>query len=813
MAPVSPPSVTPLAVEAMRRVCDPAQFPFATTAELEPLEDTLGQARALEAMQFGVGVHHMGYNLFAFGAPGTGKHTTVLQFLKRQAQGEPVPDDWVYVNYFTDPHRPRAIRLPSGRGKRFSDDMEKLIEELRASIPATFDSEEFRQRKQALSSEFEHQQEQAFEALREVAKEKGIALLRTPLGLTFAPVRGEEVLDPEEFAKLPEEDQKRIQKDVEGLQERLQEVLQQVPRWEREQRRKLRDLRREVTRFAASHLIEDLRLQYVDLPDALEYLDEVLKDIVENAQQFVQQSTPEPPQPQAMPVPLPPGSAPGPGRRYQVNVLVDRSALTGAPVVYADQPAYADLVGRVEHVSQFGALVTDFTLIKAGALHRANGGYLVLDALKVFSQPYAWEGLKRALRAQEIRIESLAEKMSLVSTVSLEPEPIPLNTKVVLVGARQLYYMVSALDPEFERLFKVAVDFDDRLDRTGTIEGQYARLLASLTQRENLRPLDPTAVARVIEESSRIVADAHKLSTRIETLLQLLRESDYWAREAGRETITARDVERAIGAYMRRGDLVRERMQEDIRRGTILVDVTGTAVGQVNGLSVVELAGRLFGRPNRITSRVRLGKGEVIDIEREVALGGPIHSKGVLILAGFLGERFARERPLALAASLVFEQSYGGVEGDSASSAELYALLSALSGLPVRQGIAVTGSVNQHGQVQAIGGVNEKIESFFDVCSQAGLTGDQGVLIPASNVQHLMLRPEVVRAASEGRFHVYPVEHIDQGIEILTGVPAGARDAKGRFPKGSVNARVDDRLQHLADRARAFTAPERTKSR
>src|SRR5262249_38115254 len=448
-------AVSPLPVEALRRVCDASQFRFSTTAELEPLEDTLGQARALEAIRFGVGVRHQSYNLFAFGPPGPGKHTSVRQDRKHKAQSDPVPSDWVYVNSFADPHRPRAIQLPPGRGKKLSDDMEKLIEELRASIPATFDSEAFRQRKQSLSSEFEHQQEEAFEELRVQAKEKGIALLRTPLGLTFAPVRGEEVIDPEEFSKLPEADQKRIQKDVEALQERLQEVLQQVPRWEREQRRKLRDLRREVTRFAASHLIEDLRSQYVDLPDVIEYFDEVLSDIVENASQFVQQAQagPQPEAPPGLPQPMPPGAAPGPGRRYLVNVLVDRSALTGAPVVYADQPAYADLVGRVEHVSQFGALVTDFTLIKAGALHRANGGYLVLDALKVFSQPFAWEALKRALRAGEIKIESLAEKMSLVSTVSLEPEPIPLSTKVILVGDRRLYYMVSSLDPEFDELF------------------------------------------------------------------------------------------------------------------------------------------------------------------------------------------------------------------------------------------------------------------------------------------------------------------------------------------------------------------------
>ena len=460
-------------------------------------------------------------------------------------------------------------------------------------------------------------------------------------------------------------------------------------------------------------------------------------------------------------------------------------------------------------MAQLGALVTDFNLIKAGALHRANGGYLILDARKVLLQPFAWEELKRALSSEEIRIEVLGQTLSLISTVSLEPESIPLDVKVVLLGERLLYYTLSQLDPDFAELFKVAADFEDQMDRTPENHLLYARMIATMVRQEGLRPFDREAVARVIEQSARLAGDAERLSTHVRSIADLLREADYWAGEAQHSVVTAADVQRAIDAQVYRSDRVRERIQEEIQRGTILIDTQGAAVGQVNGLSVLTLGQFAFGRPSRITALVRLGRGEVIDIEREVALGGPIHSKGVLILSSYLGARYARDQPLSLSASLVFEQSYSGVEGDSASSAELYALLSALADLPIKQSLAVTGSVNQHGQVQAIGGVNEKIEGFFDICRAQGMNGEQGVLIPASNVKHLMLRPDVVEAVAAGHFHVYPVETIDQGIELLTGVPAGEPDETGAFPAGSVNQRVEARLRELAERRLAFGVPER----
>jgi lon-related putative ATP-dependent protease len=493
-------------------------------------------------------------------------------------------------------------------------------------------------------------------------------------------------------------------------------------------------------------------------------------------------------------------------RRYEVNVLVDHGESEGAPVIYEDNPTFQNLVGRVEHVAQMGTLLTDFTLIKAGTLHQANGGYLILDARKVLTQPYAWDGLKRTLRSGKIRIESVGQMLSLVSTISLKPEPIPLNVKVAILGEQLLYYLLWQLDPDFRELFKVAADFAGDIDRSEDNQRLYARLIATLGRREQLRPFERTGVARVIEHSARVAGDSEKLSTQVRGLADLLREADYWAGQTGKDAVTAAEVQRAIDARVYRSDRMRERSQEAILRDTVLIDTDGAQVGQVNGLSVISLGDFWFGRPTRITAQVRLGKGKVIDIEREVELGGPIHSKGVLILSGFLGGRYAGERPLSLSASLVFEQSYAGIEGDSASSAELYALLSRISGIPIKQSLAVTGSVNQLGRVQAIGGVNAKVEGFFDVCKARGLTGDQGVLIPTSNVKHLMLRHDVVEAVESGQFHVYAVDTIDQGIEILTAQPAGEPDAAGDYPEGSVNHLVQARLSELIEKRMAFAA-------
>lgn len=790
----------PLPPEALYRRVATDALAFETTADLPPLDEPVAQPRAVEAIRFAIGVRSDGYNLYALGPNGTGKSSIVRQFLGTAAAAEPVPDDWCYVNNFEEANRPRALRLPPGRGQTLRRDMERLVDELRLAIPALFESEEYQARRQGLEAEFKQRQDHALKELRQEAEERGVALIRTPMGMALAPLKDGEVLSPEEFHQLPEEEQTRRQQALQELQERLEETLKHMPRWEREHRDKLRALDQEVTASAVGHLIDELREAYADLPAVLEYLDAVKDDVVRNAGEFLPRQQEEGPLPAAL-------RGERDYRRYRVNVLVDNGGLEGAPVVREDHPTQPNLIGRTEYVSQFGALATDFNLIRAGALHRANGGYLMLEAHKLLMQPFAWDDLKRALKAGEIRIESPGQSMGLLSTTTLEPEPIPLSVKVVLTGEPMLYYLLSHYDPEFPELFKVAADFDYEAPRDEDNVSAYARLIGTFARQEGLKPLHREAVARVIEHAGRLAGDADKLSTHMASLSDLVREAHYFASQDGAEAIARAHVEQAIQAQDRRSDRVREHIQEDMRRGTLMIDTDGAVVGQINGLSVMQLGRFAFGRPTRITCRVRLGKGEVVDIEREVQLGGPLHSKGVLILSSFLSARYAAEVPLSLAATLVFEQSYGGIEGDSASSTELYALLSALAEAPIRQSLAVTGSVNQRGQIQAIGGVNEKIEGFFDLCRARGLDGSHGVIIPKANARHLMLRPDVVEAAEQGRFHIYAVETVDEGIELLTGIPAGAPDENGQYPPGTINRRVQHRLLALARRARELSQP------
>jgi lon-related putative ATP-dependent protease len=790
----------PLAVDQLRRRCDPAGLGFETTDALPEVPGIIGQERAEEAVRSAIGIRRYGYNLFALGTSGMGKHGFVRAFLERRAATEPAPDDWCYVQSFSDPRRPRALRLPAGRGPGLREDMRQFADELKAAIPAMFESDDYRVRRALVERQFSDASERAFAAVEQRARERGLAILKTSQGIGFAPLVDGQVMEPGAFQQLPAAEQERLRGEIAAMQREMQEAMAELPHAARRQREELRRLDRLVTAAATGHLVDELRAHWADVPAVLEHLAEVERDVIDNAEDFL----PAPDGSSSVKALL--GSRPGGKRvrRYEVNVLVTHPPSSGAPVCYEDHPTHPNLVGRVEHVSELGNLVTDFTLIQPGALHRANGGYLIVDARRLLLQPLAWDELKRALRSKLVRIESAGQALSVAATASLEPEPIPLDLKVVLLGERSLYYMLSTADPEFAELFKIAADFEEDIERTPEGERLYARLLATVARKEGLRPLECGAVARAIEQASRGAADSEKLEVHAESLADLLREADQVAAEAGAAIVSVEHVRAALDAQVRRASRVRERIQEDIRRGTILIDTRGEAVGQVNGLSVLQLGGYAFGRPSRITARVRLGNGNVVDIEKEVALGGPIHSKGVLILAGFLGQRFASERPLSLAASLVFEQSYSGVEGDSASCAELVALLSTLSGVPVRQGRAITGSVSQLGQVQPIGGVNEKVEGFFDVCCAAGLTGDQGVLVPASNVKHLMLREDVVAAAERGVFHVWPVATVDEAVELLTGVPAGERDAQGRFPEGSVNRRVDDRLAAFAEKARSF---------
>jgi len=801
-----------LSPDALRTRFDPSEFSFDTTNDLPADTEVVGQDRAVEAIEFGMNIERDGYNVFALGPTGTGRRELVQHLLEKQAADEDTPPDWCYVNNFDEEREPRVMQLPAGRGSDLKEDVQEMIEELKTALPAAFESEEYQSRREMIQEEVREGQEAALEDLQERAREDDIALIRTPQGFAFAPIRDGEVVAPEEIESMPDEEREEVQEQITAYQEELQDILRKVPEHEREARERIEELNRDMAAFAVDDSINALRQKYSNLEPVLEYLSAVRDDLIENVDVFVQAAQNGGQQmPQAVmqqqgqqggqqPA-MPDGAF---WRRYRVNLIVDNEETDGAPVIFEDNPNYQNLVGQVEQIAQMGALVTDFNLIQAGALHEANGGYLIVEARKLLTQPYAWEGLKRALRKGEIQIESPGQALGLIRTVTLEPEAIPVDVKMVIVGERLLYYLLDALDPDMDRLFKVMADFDGQIARDEGNTENYADLIATMVAEDDLRPFDRTAVAHVMDRSTRLVSDTEKLSGQIEHVRDLVQEANYWAGEDDTDVVTDTHVEQAVDAQIRRADRMRERIRESIERETIYIDTEGETVGQINGLAYLEMGGFGFGKPNRITARVRLGKGEILDIEREAALGGPLHSKGVLILSGFLQGRYAQRYPLSLSASLVFEQSYGGIDGDSASSAELYTLLSALSDVPLRQNLAVTGSVNQHGVVQPIGGVNEKIEGFFDVCRDRGLTGNQGVLIPASNVEHLMLRPDVVEAAETGDFHVYPVETIDQGIELLTGVEAGTRDEQGAFPEDTINGRVEARLREFADRRRQF---------
>lgn len=797
-------STTSLPVEVLRRRFDPEKFALDGPERARDLEDLIGQRRVAEAMRFGIGMRRKGYNLFALGPSGTGKFAMIDRYLAKVAADEAVPTDWCYVHNFDDWRKPHAIRLPAGRGAGFKKQMERLVIDLHQTVSMVFESDEYRARSQALRERFEERQQGAVQEIQKKAAEKSIVLIKTPTGFSMGPKREDTVLGPEEFQELPEEERVQVQADINELQDELRETLHDIPQWKKESREEIDDLCREMTASSAGILIDALRPEYDGLPRILEHLQRVEQDVVDNFQHFMPQEEEK----LAVFGIGPPSREEGPrwDLRYRVNLLVAHEDNGGAPVVYEDLPAYNNLVGRIEHRAHMGALETDFTMIRAGALHRANGGYLILDAVKVMTQQFSWQILKRVLQSREIRIEALAQVINLISTESLEPEAIPLDVKVILIGDRRVYYLLNSLDPEFSELFKVAVDFDDRLDWDEPGEQRFVQLVSRVVREKSLRPFAGSGVARIVERAMRLAGDNEKLTSHMRSVVDLMQDADYWAGENGSEAVTGADVQQAVDAQIQRAGRIRERLQEEVLRGSLLIDTEGTKVGQVNGLSVVQVGGFAFGRPTRITARARLGRGQLVDIEREVELGGPLHSKGILILTGFVAGRYAPEYPLSLSASLVFEQSYGTVDGDSASSAELYALLSALAGLPVRQSLAVTGSVNQLGEVQAIGGVNDKIEGFFDICNARGLTGEQGVLIPASNVKHLMLRDDVVEAAAGGRFNIYPIATIDEGIELLTGVDAGQRGSDGEFPNGSVNYQVEETLVGFSRRMRALGA-------
>lgn len=787
-----------LNAEDVCRACDPAGLGFATTEELEPPRTIIGQDRALKALQFGLQIQNSGFNIYAAGLPGTGKMTAITAFLERLAGDKETPPDWCYVNNFDDPYRPRALRLPAGQAVQFQRDMRRLIETAQTDIRRAFDSEDYAKRRESTAKSFNENRERLFSQLNTLAHENGFAIQMSSMGILLVPmVKGKPLSDQEVLALSPEE-KEGLSKRQENIQEHIKEAAAQMRTWDREVKEQIEKIDREVVEFILQAFIEELGHKYSDTPAVAEYLEAVRNDIMDNRGLF--RSPPD----AAEGNPFAARAMAEAFKKYQVNVVVDNTGVKGAPVVAEMMPTFNNLVGRTEKEAQFGALTSDFTMIRPGSIHRANGGYLVIRMEDIAQELMAWDGLKRCLRERKIIVEEMAERLGFVTVKTILPEPIPLNIKVVLIGDNFFYYMLYRLDHEFPELFKVKADFDSSMARDEETTRLYAATLCNVCTKDNLRHLDTSAVARIVEHSSRLAEDQMKLSTRFAEIADLVREADHWAGLRGRGLVSREDVSRAIEERVYRSNLVLERIREMIARGVLKIDTDGEAVGQVNGLSVMELGELSFGRPTRITASTAAGPEGVVDIDREAKLGGPIHTKGVLILGGILAERFAGAMPLSLSARLVFEQSYGEVEGDSASSAELCALLSSLAGAPVSQGLAVTGSVNQKGEVQAIGGVNQKIEGFFDVCRVKGLTGRQGVVIPSSNVQNLMLREDVVEAIRDGRFHVYSVDHVDEGIEVLTGVPAGKRLKNGRFEAASINGRAQRRLEELARVMREF---------
>ncbi len=788
-----------LPVDKLRRICDPQTLGWDTTEEVEPLESIIGQERAVRSLEFGLGIQDSGFNIYVAGPPGTGKTTAVRRFLEEVAKEKPVPPDWCYVNNFRDSYRPNALRLPPGHGRAFQKDMKNLVEWARREIPRVFESDEYVAQKEETVQGVQKQKQELLSRMGEKAKEEGFLLQMSPMGLLIIPVKDGEPLSEEEFSALSPEVKGQLLQKREGLQEELKKAMRQVRGLDKEANEAVQALDREVALFAVGPSVDGLVEKYESLPEVVDYLNAVRDDIVDNLSLFRGEAEAQ----TAAPVPTP-GAKELPFRKYEVNVVVDNSELEGAPVVMELNPTYSNLFGRIEKEAQFGSLVTDFTLIREGSLHRANGGYLVLPVDEMMSNLFSWDSLKRALRNEEIAVEEAGERLGFITSKGLRPEPIPLDAKIVLIGQSTPYRLLYTWDEDFGELFKVKADFDTRMARTDENIGDYAAFVCTLCNEEGLRHLDASALAKLIEHSSRLAEDQMKLSARFGEISDIIREASFYATQEGAAYVTTAQVQKAIEEKFYRSNLVQERISEAIERGRVMIDAVGEEVGQVNGLSVYSLGDIAFGRPTRITASVGLGRGGVVDIEREANLAGPIHSKGVMILSGYLADKYTQDKPLSLSARLVFEQSYSEIDGDSASSTELYALLSGLSGLPLKQGIAVTGSVSQKGEVQAIGGVNEKIEGFFETCKIKGLTGEQGVLIPASNVQNLMLKEEVVEAVREGKFHIWSVETVDEGIEILTGVEAGGRGDDGSFEQDSVNDRVDKRLQELAERIRDF---------
>jgi lon-related putative ATP-dependent protease len=793
-----------LSPEDLRRRLDPQTLPFESTAEVEPLSGTIGQPRALDAIEFGLEVHDPGYNLFVTGQPGSGRTGTLQDYLAEVARARPAPSDWIYVFNFAAPDRPNAIELAAGRGSAFAQDMDEFLAAARREIPRAFESEDYEKRRSAILDDVGARRDALTAELERYAHARGFAVEMTPAGIVTIPIVSGRPITQADFARLPQEVRQQIEQAGEDVQKQVASTLRQLRQLEKEAAERVRGLDREVAQFAIGPLLHELRERYADSEGVIAYLGAVEEDMPGRLGEF--RSTGEGELPAFLAALQRTADREADLSRYRVNVLVASGELTGAPVVVERNPTYYNLLGRIDYRVQFGAMVTDFHQIKAGALHRANGGFLLLNALDVLRNPFAWEALKRALLTGEIRIEGLGEQLSALPTATLRPEPVTLATKVVLIGSRELYHLLYALDEDFRELFKVKVDFAPEMDWSDEHVGSYAAFISRRVRDRHLRHFDRSGVARIVEHGARLREHQRKLSTRLIDIADVVTEASFWAGKAGRELVSAEDVDRAVERRRYRSNLAEERLQELIADGTLRVETEGVRVGQINGLSVFDLGDYAFARPSRVSARVSLGRGSVVSIEREIELSGPIHTKGFLILSGYLAAQYAQQWPLSLSATLTFEQAYEGVEGDSASAAELCALLSAIGEIPLRQSVAMTGSVDQHGRIQAVGGVTTKVEGFYAVCSARGLTGDEGVIVPASNVPNLMLRDEIIEAVRAGRFHVWSIESLDEALSILTGLEPGARDASGAFPEGTIHRAVWDRLRAYAERLREFGA-------
>jgi lon-related putative ATP-dependent protease len=791
-----------LGPDDLRRRLDPATLPFETTEEVEPLTGTVGQPRALDAIELGLDIEARGYNLFVSGAPGSGRTGTLRDYVERLALTRDAPDDWVYVHNFAAPDQPNAIRVPAGQGAELAGDMDELLRATQQEIPRAFESEDYERRRRAIVVDTSEKRDELTEELKDFAKEREFGMEMTPAGIVTMPFVEGRPLSPSDYEGLPADERQKIDRRTAEVQEQVSQVLRRLRLLEKEGADRIRQLDRDVAQFLVGPLFHDLRERYADLDEVLAYLTDVEQDMPSHLSDFRPGQDEMP----AFLAGMQTAERHEHLSRYRVNLLIGNGAAEGAPVVIERNPSFYNLLGRIDFRATFGTMVTDFHQIKAGALARANGGFLVLQAIDVLRNPFAWDALKRALLSREIRIENLGEQISIVPTASLRPEPIQLDLKVILVGSPLLYEILYAQDEDFRELFKVKVDFAPEMDWTDEHVQSYAALISRQVRENALLHFDRSGVARVVEHGARLRDDRRKLSARLIEIADVVTEASYWAQKTGRTLVASGDVDEAIARRQHRSNRIEERVRELIAEGTIRIDTDGSQIGQINGLAVIALGDHLFGKPSRVSARVSLGRGSVLSIERETELSGPIHSKGFLTLSGYLAATYAQNAPLALAATITFEQAYEGVEGDSASSTELYALLSALSGLPLRQSIAVTGSIDQHGNVQAVGGVTTKVEGFFDVCLARGLTGEHGVMLPATNVGNLMLREDVIEAVRDGRFRVWAIRTVDEGIELLTGLPAGERGPDGEFPKGTVHRLVENRLHDYADRMHAFGA-------